>query len=149
MLLKIEVEGFEVAKDIAGFHERLDTNVRHALEKSAMFLERKTKDAITRGIPPPLKQATIRRKGSSTPLIDTGLMRSQIAADYGHLKSNVALVGVFGNRSRIAAYHEFGTRTIPQRSFLRSTVEDPLTENALTGYFLKAVEDSINDKHKV
>jgi len=33
---------------------------------------------IAQGIPPPLKQATINRKGSSIPLIDTGQLRSSI-----------------------------------------------------------------------
>ena len=33
---------------------------------------------ISKGIPPPLLPATIRRKGSSTPLIDTGQLRSSV-----------------------------------------------------------------------
>lgn len=34
--------------------------------------------AITAGIPPPLKAATIARKGSSTPWLDTGILRNAI-----------------------------------------------------------------------
>ena len=34
--------------------------------------------AITAGIPPPLKQATIDRKGSSTPWLDTGATRNAL-----------------------------------------------------------------------
>lgn len=33
---------------------------------------------ISQGIPPPLSDTTIKRKGSSKPLIDTGLLRSSI-----------------------------------------------------------------------
>lgn len=36
---------------------------------------------ISKGIEPPLKQATIDRKGSSKPLIDTGVLRSSISAE--------------------------------------------------------------------
>lgn len=34
--------------------------------------------AITQGIPPPLKAATIARKGSSTPWLDTGILRGAL-----------------------------------------------------------------------
>ena len=33
---------------------------------------------MSAGIPPPNKPATVRRKGSSTPLIDTGVLRSSV-----------------------------------------------------------------------
>lgn len=36
------------------------------------------KKRMAQGIPPPLKQATIDRKGSSKPLIDTGILRDSI-----------------------------------------------------------------------
>ncbi len=98
--------------------------IQQALTKLGMTLERAMKQKITSNIPPPLKPDTIKRKGSSVALIDTGLMRSLIAADYGHIKENVISVGVFG--SSIAVHHEFGSpsRNIPERSFIRSTLED-------------------------
>lgn len=34
---------------------------------------------ISDGIPPPLADSTVKRKGSSTPLIDTGVLRSSVA----------------------------------------------------------------------
>lgn len=38
---------------------------------------------IVDGIPPPLAQSTIDKKGSSTPLIDTGQLRASITAEVG------------------------------------------------------------------
>lgn len=37
------------------------------------------KKTIAEGVPPPNKEATIERKGSSTPLIDTGQLRGSVA----------------------------------------------------------------------
>lgn len=43
-----------------------------AFERAALRLEGSIKGRIRRHIPPPLAPATVKRKGSSTPLIDTG-----------------------------------------------------------------------------
>ncbi len=102
----------------------VNRGIQQALTKLGMVLERAMKLKITSNIPPPLKPETIRRKRSSVALIDTGQLRSQIAADYGHIKENVISVGVFG--SSIAAHHEFGAPRagIPERSYIRSSLEE-------------------------
>ncbi len=51
-----------------------------ALARAALILEGSVKDRIRHHIPPPLAPATIKRKGSSTPLIDTGQLRNAIRA---------------------------------------------------------------------
>lgn len=57
--------------------------VNRALKRVALALEGGVKRQISRGIPPPLKPETIRRKGSSKPLIDTGLLRASIKGRVG------------------------------------------------------------------
>ena len=54
------------------------TNVRIALGKVGAFLKGKTQQKIVDIDQPPNKPSTIRRKGSSNPLIDTGQMRQSI-----------------------------------------------------------------------
>lgn len=49
-----------------------------ALEQIALAFEGDVKRRITENIPPPLAPATIKRKGSSVALIDTGQLRSSI-----------------------------------------------------------------------
>jgi hypothetical protein len=52
--------------------------LKQALERSALRFEGSVKERIRRHIPPPLKPATIKRKGSSTPLIDRGVLRNSV-----------------------------------------------------------------------
>lgn len=49
-----------------------------ALERLGMTIVGEIQKRISQGIPPPNAPATIARKGSSTPLIDTGQLRSSI-----------------------------------------------------------------------
>jgi hypothetical protein len=51
-----------------------------ALERIALRLEGSCKQRMAQGIPPPLSPVTVARKGSSTPLIDTGQLRGAIRA---------------------------------------------------------------------
>ncbi len=104
----------------------IEQGLKEGLKKVAMTLERAIKLKITSNIPPPLAPETIARKGSSVALIDTGLLRSQIAADYGHIEEKKVVIGVLGSRAGIGAIHEFGAPRagIPERSFLRSSLEE-------------------------
>lgn len=52
--------------------------VDQALERAALRFEASVKARIRAHIPPPLKPATIARKGSSTPLIDRGILLNAI-----------------------------------------------------------------------
>ena len=51
---------------------------RQALETVGLFVQGLIRSRISQGIPPPLRPATIRRKGSSKPLIATGQLRASI-----------------------------------------------------------------------
>lgn len=54
--------------------------LEQALERCALKFEAGVRKRIRARIPPPLAQSTIDRKGSSTPLIDTGQLVSSIRA---------------------------------------------------------------------
>ena len=49
-----------------------------ALEQIGLKFQTAIQERISDGIPPPNAASTIRQKGSSTPLIDTGQMRSSV-----------------------------------------------------------------------
>lgn len=53
-----------------------------ALSRLGVFIVGLIQERIAAGIDPPNAQATIDRKGSSTPLIDTGQLRSSITSQY-------------------------------------------------------------------
>lgn len=91
------------------------------LKLAGAFLEGKIKELFTKTPSewPPLKPETIKRKGSSKPLIDTGRLRNSITHK---VEEDKALVGIFGGEVLVyAAVHEFGSprKNIPERSFLR------------------------------
>lgn len=52
--------------------------LKQGLELLGAFVKGEIQKRMARGIPPPLKPATIARKGSSKPLIDTGQLRASI-----------------------------------------------------------------------
>ena len=54
--------------------------VEQAAERVALAVEGDMKQRILENIPPPLKPATVKRKGSSVALIDTGALRNAIRA---------------------------------------------------------------------
>lgn len=56
--------------------EKLEVN--QALNQLGAFAQSMIKNRIKEHIPPPLKPATIKRKGSSTPLVDTGQLINAI-----------------------------------------------------------------------
>ena len=100
------------------------------LRKAGAFLEGAIKQKITQGDPswPPLKPETIKRKGSSKPLIDTGKLRASITHK---VEDDKALVGIFsGEALNYAAVHEFGAprKNIPERSYLRKTFDEKKDE---------------------
>lgn len=53
---------------------------KEALKQFALWAEADVKDRINNGIAPPLSAETIRRKGSSLPLVDKGILRASIRA---------------------------------------------------------------------
>jgi hypothetical protein len=57
-----------------------DPQSASAMKRLALRMEGDVKQRIARGVPPPNAPSTIRRKGSSTPLIDSGMLRQSIGA---------------------------------------------------------------------
>lgn len=53
-----------------------------AFKTCAVLFQASIQQRFTDGIPPELADETIRRKGSSTPLIDTGVLRSSVLGKY-------------------------------------------------------------------
>ena len=49
-----------------------------SLEQFGAWAKGEIQARIARGVPPPNAASTVKRKGSSTPLIDTGILRSSI-----------------------------------------------------------------------
>lgn len=54
--------------------------IEQAAERIALAFEGDVKQRVLRNIPPPLKPATIARKGSSLALVDQGVLRNAIRA---------------------------------------------------------------------
>jgi hypothetical protein len=50
-----------------------------ALEQFGLWAQGSMQARMAQGIPPPNAEATVERKGSSTPLIDTGQLRSSVS----------------------------------------------------------------------
>jgi hypothetical protein len=76
--------------------ERIVTGKSTVEKELALWGERvvgDVKQRIAKGIPPPLKDATIKRKGSSKPLIDSGQLRNSIT--YTVSKHGVGAEGAF------------------------------------------------------
>lgn len=115
MNIKRKKDGLDTLDD------ELVDGLSNGIDKSARYLTNQMVRKVETNIPPPLQPETIRRKGSSVALYDTGEMFSQIDADIEKLS---AKVGVIGSKASIAAHHEFGTVNIPERSFIRSTFNE-------------------------
>ena len=66
------------ARDLAAKRIGGKLDYRRSLELMGVKAQGGIQKRIARGIEPPLKAETIKRKGSSKPLIDTGQLRSSI-----------------------------------------------------------------------
>lgn len=139
--MEIEIDISKVLKGLDLASKAIEEGFRKGVEKSAVYLEAKMVDKINSNIAPPLKEATIKRKGSSLALVDTGELIGQITSEIDGCE---AKVGVIGSRAEIATYHEFGAPAagIPERSFLRTS----LSENKSTINQIINVEISKNIK---
>lgn len=78
----VDESGDEIRKTMGKIAEGLVTgktpNRFVGLDRFGLWAVGQIQNRISDGIPPELEDATVRRKGSSTPLIDTGLLRSSI-----------------------------------------------------------------------
>jgi hypothetical protein len=100
-------------------------------ERACARFAQAQRDKIDEGVPPPNAPSTIARKGHGRTLIDTELMKNEI--DYEISDENGTkrgLIGVFGERARIAEIHEYGSSDgrIPERSFQRSSFDEKKEE---------------------
>ena len=113
-----------VNNNIGRWQDKIEDDIKDRLEQAGEFLAGKMVDKITSGISPPLKPATIKAKGSSTPLIDTAEMIENITHKLDG--DDAVEVGVFGEPAFRATVHEFGapSRNIPERSFVRSSFNE-------------------------
>ena len=98
-------------------------------EDLGMKIENAIRLKILSNVPPPLKEATIKRKGSSHTLIDSGQMLASITHSVND--SNPELIeiraGIFEEDiAEYAVSHEYGREEagIPCRSFIRSTYDE-------------------------
>lgn len=105
------------------YKQDLESNIQDRLAVAGAFLEKEMTHKIDAGLSPALLPATVKRKGSDTPLFDTGELLDQISHD---VSGDTVEVGVFGSRAQIAKYHEFGApgAHIPERSFMRSAFNE-------------------------
>lgn len=125
-----------------GFNQRLSHAIRQATTRNALLLVREIKRGIRSQAPggqqfAPLAEVTIKRKGSSKALIDTGFLVNSITqkimsdgAFVGLLRSSISKDGE--SVANIGAIMEYGATinhpsgaviVIPARPFLHPTME--------------------------
>jgi phage gpG-like protein len=114
----------DVARNIGKFGTKIEGDIVLKLEQAGEYIAGKMVDKISSGLSPGLKPATIAAKGSSTPLIDTGELISQVT--HKMEGKDTVKIGVFGSRAEIAAVHELGapSKNIPARSFARPSLKE-------------------------
>lgn len=145
-MLELKSNADDVSDNVGDFSKKLESTIETRLGLAGVFLEGKMAVKITGRLSPPLHPYTVRKKGSSQPLIDTGEMLSQL--DHKVIRNTVE-VGVFGSRAGIAKIQEFGKKinvtpkmrkylhtqglhlkagttqvVIPERSFMRSSFSE-------------------------
>lgn len=113
--------------DLRGPHERALIKIENAVVKK-----------ILSNVPPPNAPSTVRQKGSSKTLVDTGEMVGHVTHRQT-IKSGqiIGEIGIFDPEiAKRARYNEYGTRDIPARPFLRPAFDETAP---------KAAEDMANE----
>jgi len=98
-------------------------------ENLGMQIENAIRLKILSNVPPPLKESTVKQKGSSVTLIDTGQMLASVSHQVDDSNPELITVssGIFEeNVAEYAVSHEYGREdaNIPMRSFIRSTYDE-------------------------
>ena len=98
-------------------------------EDIGMKIENAIRLKILSNVPPPLKEAKIKQKGSSQTLIDTGQMLASISHSINDSVPELLQIwaGIFEEDvAEYAVSHEYGREDagIPCRSFIRSTYDE-------------------------
>ncbi len=134
--MKISVKGrTKLIATLEGYTSK--TRLHLALDKAGTIVEAAAKENISRGMPDwkPLKPGTIKKKGSSKPLVDTGIMLNSITHK---IEGDYCKVGAFG--IAYAVYQEFGApkANIPPRPFWRPALLE--SKKKINAVFQKAVK---------
>ena len=129
--LKFSVKGLDKIRGSIGDMEERAKNLEPVLKGRAETLNTLIDDSFEKSRSPlgekwsPLSPATVRgrRRGSSKPLVDTGVLRQ---SSFAQASKNSILFGVSGEATSRGAAHQFGTKksgrnrntVIPARPFL-------------------------------
>jgi hypothetical protein len=99
---------------------------------------------IDRGVPPPNAPSTVKAKGSSQTLIDSSEMYNAISSE---VRGNSVVFGVMGSESAAtkALMNEFGTVSIPERSFIRRTINDKMNRDEMNEEVKTKIRAAIKD----
>ena len=117
-----------------------------------MELENRIRLKILSNVPPPLQESTIRAKGSSITLIDSGQMLASVQSRVDDSNPELLQVwaGIFDEDvAEYACYNEYGTRFIPSRSFIRSTYDECFDSEVLPNFveqIFKSAEEQLSKK---
>lgn len=115
-----------------------------------MKLENQIRIKILSNIPPPNASSTIKSKGSSYTLIDTGEMLESVSheVDFSDPELLTIKAGIFEEGiAEYACYNEYGTNNIPTRSFIRSTY-DEIFDSELMPEIADKLFDVVTDKFR-
>jgi hypothetical protein len=106
----------------------MDKEILDILERSAIDMENCIKTKILSGVPPPDSPETIRRKGSSATLIDSGAMLGAVTHRLMESQEEFE-IGIFDETIlSYALINEFGEGNTPERSFLRSSWDENIDQ---------------------
>lgn len=84
--------------------------VKEGIEKNISTAQKYTGGSVA-----PLSQSTVKKKGSSRPLFQTGRLLGSVQMN--QISDNAYEVFLSSNRSEIASYLNFGTSRMPERPF--------------------------------
>jgi len=144
----------KVLARLATLNALMEKNLQRATKRNAIFMRDKIKETIRVGREewPELKEATIKRKGSSRILVDQAdLMNCITALEAGKFIYFIGVPRAVRHSNgeelvNIGAIHEFGSSDgkTPRRSFIQSTFNEQ--KDKLPGNWKKAAQDTLNGK---
>ena len=130
----------------------MDDEIIEIYQDAANDLKTCMEKKVLSCVPPPNAASTIKRKGSSLPLVDTGELFANIEGrvernSSGSLRIEAGIFEDAGEEVLNKAYwNEYGTKNIPERSFVRSTFDEEI--DRISGEIVDNVFDYYYDKFK-
>ena len=107
-MITVDTDAEDTQKKLDALKKAVSYKAIDGLTVAGAFLEKEMVHKIETGLQPPLHPATIKNKGSSKQLQDTGELLSQIAFFTPLDNHDIVEVGIFGSRAKVAKWHEFG-----------------------------------------